>query len=106
MPADYAEAIENSEEIESAYRAVALQGDSDVPENAEDGVDSHYVCFVKSSKSGHMYELDRARKGPIDHGTQASGGVLSNDGLDIVQNFKSREDGTNVKFRLLALVPA
>ena len=37
-PADRAKAIEISE-IESAYCMVALQGDSDVPENAEDEVD-------------------------------------------------------------------
>ncbi|KAL9069630.1 MAG: hypothetical protein Q9161_005429 [Pseudevernia consocians] len=40
-PADRAKAIEISEEIESAYCTVALQGDSEVPENAEDEVDFH-----------------------------------------------------------------
>ena len=56
-PDDRAKAIEDSEEIESAYRIAALQGDSEVPENAEDEVDFHYdyVCFVKSSKTGHLY---------------------------------------------------
>ena len=103
-PADRAKAIENSEEIESAYRTLALQGDSDVPENAEDEVDFHYVCFVKSSKSGHMYELDGDRKGPIGHGTLGSGDILSNGGLDIIQKFISREEGANVNFSLLALV--
>ena len=35
---------------------------------AEDEVDFHYVCFVKSSKTGHLYELGGDRKGPVDHG--------------------------------------
>ena len=106
-PANRAKAIERFKEIESAYRTVALQGDSDVPENAGDEVDVHYVCFVKSSKSGHVYELDGDRKGPVDHGALGSDDdVLSGDGLDIVQKLICREEGTNVSFSLLALVPA
>ena len=104
-PTERAKAVENCGEIESAYRTVALQGDLDVPENAEDDVDFHYVCFVKSSKSGHMYELDGDRKGPIDHGALGSGDVLSSGGLDIIRKFISREAGANVNFSLLALVP-
>ena len=106
-PAARANVIEDSEEIESAYRTVALQGDSDVPENAEDEVDFHYVCFVKSSKTGHLYELDGDRKGPVDHGALEAGeDVLSGRALRVVQNFIGREKGVNVNFSLLALVPA
>ena len=106
-PAERAKVIEDSEEIESAYRAAALQGDSDVPENAEDEVDFHYVCFVKSSKTGHLYELDGDRKGPVDHGRLNAGGdVLSGGALKIIQKYIHRENGANVNFSLLALVPA
>lgn len=106
-PADRAKVIEDSEEIESAYRTAALQGDSDVPENPEDEVDFHYVCFVKSSRTGHLYELDGDRKGPVDHGSLKAGeDILSGGALSIIQNFISREKGTNVNFSLLALVPA
>ena len=105
-PADRAKVIERSEEIESAYRTTALQGDSEVPVNAEDEVDFHYVCFVKSSKEGHLYELDGDRKGPIDRGILEAGeDVLSGRGLSIIQNFISREKGANINFGLLALVP-
>lgn len=106
-PAGRAKIIEDSEEIESAYRTAALQGDSNVPENAEDEVDFHYVCFVKSSKTGHLYELDGDRKGPVDHGILEPGeDILSGRALSVVQNFIRREKGANVNFSLLALVPA
>lgn len=65
------------------------------------------MCFVKSSKNGHVYELDGDRKGPVDHGDlESDDDVLSGDGLDIVQKFICRDEGTNVNFSLLALVPA
>ena len=106
-PADRSKVIEESEEIESAYRTTALQGDSEVPENAEDEVDFHYVCFVKSSKTGHLYELDGDRKGPVDHGSLGPGeDILSGGALSIIQKVIGREDGQNVNFSLLALVSA
>ena len=107
-PAERAKVLEDSEALESAYRTVALQGDSVAPENAEDEVDYHYVCFVKSSKNGHIYELDGDRKGPIDHGSAGpdddSVDVLDHAGLTIIRSFLEREKGVNIGFSLLALV--
>lgn len=104
-PADRSKVIEDSEEIELAYRTTALQGDSNVPENAEDEVGFHYVCFVRSSKTGHLYELDGRRKGPVDYGSLGMGkDILSGGALSIVQKFIDRENGRNVNFSLLALV--
>ena len=78
-----------------------------MPENAEDEVDFHYVCFVKSSKTGHLYELDGDRKGPVDHGSLGVGeDILSGGALSIIQKFFGRENGQNVNFSLLALVSA
>lgn len=106
-PSDRAKVIENFEEIEAAYRTVALQGDSDVPDNAEAEVDFHYVYFSKSSKSGHLYELDGDRKGPVDHGALGSDeDVLSDGGRQIIQSVIRREGGANVNFSLFALVPS
>ena len=62
-PADRAKVIEDSDYIELAYRTAALQGESDVPERV----------FVKTSKPGHLYELDGDRKGPVDHGILKAG---------------------------------
>ena len=65
------------------------------------------MCFVESSESGHIYELDGDRKGQLDHCTLGSDeNVPSSDGLDVIQSLISREKGTNVNFSLLALVPA
>ena len=76
-----------------------------MPENADDEVGFHYVCFVKTSKPGHLYELDGDRKGPVDHGILKAGeDVLSGRALSIIENFISREKGQSVNFSLLALV--
>lgn len=38
--------LEESVELEEAYATVARQGNSKVPENAEDEVEYHYVCSM------------------------------------------------------------
>ncbi|KAK1834281.1 putative ubiquitin carboxyl-terminal hydrolase [Podospora conica] len=68
QPDDRAAVLEQDEQLAATYKAVALKGDSEAPANPEDEVDFHYVCFVKSRKNGHLYELDGDRKGPIDRG--------------------------------------
>lgn len=99
--------LESSEAVEEAYKEVALQGDSEVPANAEDEVDYHYVCFVKSHRNNHLYELDGDRKGPIDRGILgADEDVMSHDGLNVIREYLQRENGENPNFSLLALGPA
>ena len=104
-PGSRARLLEDSDELESAYREAALQGDSDVPENAEDEVDFHYTCFVKSHKDGHLYEMDGDRKGPVDWGSmEGEHDLLSERGLRLIRKFIDREGGQNMNFSLLALV--
>jgi ubiquitin carboxyl-terminal hydrolase L3 len=106
-PLDRAQMLEDDAELESAYRMVALQGDSEVPENAEDEVDFHYVCFVRSHKDGHLYEMDGDRKGPVDRGSlESDEDVLAERSLNVIQEFIQREDGCNANFSLLVLAPA
>lgn len=83
---------------------VALESDSAVPINAEDEVDFHFVWFVKSPKTGHVYELDGDRKGPVDRGflLGPDEDMLAEGGLRIVKEFIQRED--NFNFSLMALV--
>lgn len=83
-----------------------MQGDSTVPDNAEDEVDFHYVCFVKSHKNGHLYLMDGDRKGPIDRGPLLAPqeDVLAEGGLSVIREFIRREKGGNPQFSLLALV--
>ncbi|KAJ4301695.1 ubiquitinyl hydrolase 1 [Kalmusia sp. IMI 367209] len=105
-PVHRAETLENDAELESAYKAVALQGSSKVPTNAEDEVDFHYVCFVKSNKNGHLYELDGDRKGPKDRGIlEPHEDLLSDGGQNAIREFIQREQGQNSNFSLLALAP-
>jgi ubiquitin carboxyl-terminal hydrolase L3 len=82
-----------------------MQGDSNVPDSAEDEVDFHYVCFVKSHKNGHLFQMDGDRKGPIDRGILSGPeDVLAEGGLSFVREFIERESGRNPSFSLLALV--
>jgi ubiquitin carboxyl-terminal hydrolase L3 len=105
-PQDRALVLEESAELEAAYKTVATEGDSAAPDDPEEEVDFHYVCFVKSHKNGHLYELDGERKGPVDHGPmKASEDVLGETGLKIIKEFIEREQGQNAGFSLLALTP-
>ncbi|KAI0346890.1 cysteine proteinase [Trametopsis cervina] len=63
-PEDRALVLEDSAELEKVYTAAALQGDTAPPDNAEDEVDFHYICFARSNKSGKLYELDGDKWGP------------------------------------------
>lgn len=101
---ELARALENSKELEKAYADAAIQGDTDAPVNAEDEVDYHYVAFVQSSKSGHLYQLDGDRKRPIDLGTlETDEDVLGSKCLDVIRNMVALENN-NVNFSLMALV--
>lgn len=107
-PLARAKVLEQSEAVEEAYKEVALQGDSAVPANAEDEVDFHYVCFVKSCKDNRLYELDGDRKGPIDRGLlRADEDLLSREVLlGVIGEYIRRENGGNPNFSLLVLGPA
>ncbi|KAK4101367.1 ubiquitin carboxyl-terminal hydrolase, family 1 [Parathielavia hyrcaniae] len=98
-------ALEDSTELDDAYAKVALQGTSRVPDNAEDEVDFHYVCFVKSQNSGRLYELDGDRRGPVDRGLvlEPEEDVLAPRSVNVVQGYMEREQG-NMNFSLMALV--
>ena len=98
--------MESSDAVESAHQAAATQGSSAVPD-AQDNVDLHYICFVKSPKNNHLYELDGGRKGPLDRGYLGpENDVLSERALQAVKGFIEREKGGNLNFSLVALAPA
>lgn len=106
-PLDRAQILDSDEELESAYRFVATQGDSKAPANPEDEVDFHYVCFVKSHKDGHLYEMDGDRKGPVARGLLGSDeDVLDERGVSVIREFIQREDGGDTNFSLLVLAPS
>lgn len=95
--------LEESSELEKVYTMVAHEGDSKVPENAEDEVDFHYVCFVRSHINRRLYELDGDRKGPRNTGfVLDSDDVLVPESLNLIRDYINRE-GMDGKFGLLAL---
>lgn len=105
-PTERADLLYESKALESAHQAAAAGGDTHAPA-AEDNVDLHYVCFVKS-KTDHLWEMDGSRKGPLDRGQlHPDEDVLSQKALDLgVRSFLKREieaGGGDLRFSLIAL---
>ncbi|KAF8421235.1 hypothetical protein EV426DRAFT_633814 [Tirmania nivea] len=102
-PAERADLVESSDALGSAHQSAATEGSSEVPD-AEADVNLHYICFVKSSKNNHLYELDGGRKGPLDRGVLGpADDVLSEKALAVVRRFIEREGGENLNFSMVAL---
>jgi ubiquitin carboxyl-terminal hydrolase L3 len=105
-PAERGHLLESSEGLEAAYATAALQGNTAPPDDAEADVDYHFICFVKSKKNGHLYELDGNSKGPTDKGPllDADEDVLTGKALALVKEYINREEGGDINFGLMALV--
>ncbi len=88
--------------LAQAHQTAASQGDTKAPD-AEDDVDLHYVCFVKTN-DGTLWELDGRRKGPIRRGQlDADEDVLSQKALtEGPLKFLDRE-GSDMRFSCVAL---
>ncbi|TIA67725.1 cysteine proteinase [Aureobasidium pullulans] len=105
-PAQRADLLYESQALENAHQAAATGGDTAAP-SAEDNVDLHYVCFVKSS-TNHLWEMDGRRKGPLNRGPLSPDeDVLSDNALNMgVRSFLQRETeagGGDLRFSLIAL---
>jgi ubiquitin carboxyl-terminal hydrolase L3 len=105
-PIERADLLYESEALESAHQAAAAGGDTSAPA-ADDNVDLHYVCFVKS-QNNHLWELDGRRKGPLNRGELSPDeDVLSEKALDFgVRSFLQREaavGGGDLRFSLITL---
>lgn len=105
-PLERSHLLENDEKLEAAYNAVACKGISTVPEDPSAEVDYHYICFVKSSKNGHLYELDGDKRGPVDHGLVSEESDLLSEGyMKVVKRFIEK-DADLTGFSLMALAHA
>ena len=105
-PRQRADLLYESQALESAHQTAAAGGDTAAPA-AEDKVDLHYVCFVKSQKND-LWEMDGRRKGPLNRGELAADeDVLSDKALNLgVRSFLKREaeaGGGDVRFSLIVL---
>ncbi|KAI1458036.1 ubiquitin carboxyl-terminal hydrolase [Annulohypoxylon moriforme] len=79
-PPDRSALLERTPELATAHHEAASQGATTAP-SAQDDVDLHYVCFVKT-EDGTLWELDGRRKGPIARGKLEDGeDVLSEKAL-------------------------
>ncbi|KAI0437310.1 putative ubiquitin carboxyl-terminal hydrolase [Xylaria telfairii] len=65
-PTERSALLEKTPALASAHHEAASQGQTAAPD-AQDSVDLHYVCFVKTD-NGTLWELDGRRKGPIARG--------------------------------------
>ncbi|KAI1482015.1 ubiquitin carboxyl-terminal hydrolase [Daldinia eschscholtzii] len=68
-PPDRSALLERTPELAAAHHEAATRGATAAPD-AQDDVDLHYVCFVKT-QDGTLWELDGRRKGPIARGKLA-----------------------------------
>ncbi|TID25704.1 DNA-directed RNA polymerase [Venturia nashicola] len=104
-----ADLLYESEVLESAHQSAASTGDTSAP-SADDRVDLHFVCFVKT-EDNHLWEMDGRRKGPLDRGALAEDeDVLSEKALELgVRSFLRREaeaGGGDLRFSLIVLAPS
>ena len=105
-PIARADLLYKSRTLESAHQSAAAKGDTTAPP-AEEKVDLHYVCFVKSSDN-ILWELDGRRVGPLKRGQlTAEEDVLGEKALELgVKSFLKREEeagGGELRFSLVAL---
>ena len=108
-PQQRADLLYDSQALESAHAGAASTGDTAAPA-ADDNVDLHFVCFVKT-EDNHLWELDGRRKGPLDRGELPSGeDVLGDKALELgVRAFLKREaaaGGGDLRFSLIVLAPS
>jgi len=106
-PIARAQLLEHSTTLASAHKTAATSGDTAAP-SADDDVELHFVCFVKSLKNNQLYELDGRRKGPLSRAQLSSDetdDVLGESARKVVQQFMEREgESGNLNFGLVALV--
>ena len=105
-----ASVLENSDAFEKAHAEAAQLGDTAAPIPASDEhTGQHFVAFVKA-RDGHLWELEGARKGPLDRGLlEADEDVLSpaalEKGLGRLMRIES-ERGGDLRFSAIALASA
>lgn len=103
-----AQIVEDCAALEQAYKSAARTHEqSSVPTDLQD-LDNHYLCFVKSHKNGHLYQVSGNENGVIDKGhLPVDEDVLGTKGTAIIRNLLAAKKGhPNAAFSLIALVPS
>ena len=101
-PTERSALIEKTPALATAHHEAASKGDTAAPD-AQDDIDLHYVCFVKT-EDGTLWELDGRRKGPLNRGQLGKDeDVLSSKALtEGPLRFLERE-GADLRFSCVAL---
>ena len=102
-----AQMVEDCAALERAYESAARAYEqSSVPADPQQ-LDNHYLCFVKSRKSGNLYRVSGSGNGAVDQGPlPADEDVLGARGIAIIKNILDAAEGrANAAFSLIALVP-
>lgn len=109
--ADRAQLLEDSDELYTAHQNAAHMGDSRAPTDVDemDRLGQHFVTFVKGV-DGHLWELEGARKGPIDRGELGKDEDLLSKraiqlGLGRVIEMEKNSGGKDLRFSCVALTP-
>ncbi len=101
-PEERARLLETEESLAKAHKAAAERGDTAAPD-AQDDVELHYVCFVKTG-DGRLWELDGRRKGPLERGPlDADEDVLSEKALALGPLKFLEREGADLRFSCVAL---
>ena len=106
-----ANVLYTSAALEAAHEEAAKLGDTIAP-SAEEGdhLGQHFVAFVKG-RDGHLWELEGARKGPLDRGVLGEGEDALSEravraGLGrVIEEEGKRGAGGDLRFSCIALAP-
>ncbi|KAI0431382.1 ubiquitin C-terminal hydrolase L3 [Xylaria sp. FL1042] len=102
------EALESDEALAAAHASVASRGNTAPPEDITVEPPFAYMTFVRSRKSGRLYQLEGCRKAPVDLGCVLAEDehedMLSAKALDAVKGFVEEAGrGAAVGYSALAL---
>ncbi|KAK1766824.1 hypothetical protein QBC33DRAFT_540332 [Phialemonium atrogriseum] len=101
-PAERSLLLERDPSLARAHHSAASQGATAAPD-AQDDIDLHYVCFVRT-EDGELWELDGRRKGPIARGALGEGeDVLSAKALTLGPLKFLEREGADLRFSCVAL---
>ncbi|KAI0022341.1 putative ubiquitin carboxyl-terminal hydrolase [Xylariomycetidae sp. FL0641] len=104
-PRERSDLLEKTPALASAHHEAATQGQTAAPD-AQDDVDLHYVCFVKT-EDNTLWELDGRRKGPIARGKLEDGEDVLSDKALLWGPLKFLErGGGDMRFSCVALAGA
>ncbi|KAI1745606.1 ubiquitin C-terminal hydrolase L3 [Xylaria scruposa] len=98
------EALVSDEQLEAAHASVASRGSTAPPEDITKHAEGAYMTFVRSRKSGRLYQLESCRKGPVDLGCVLGEDedMLSEKALNAVKKFVE-EAGKGIAFGYSAM---